>query len=135
MLFFSLSLTFLHTSVWQVVSIGESHRMQSNQASEDREYKVHLPDSYKWTPDRHDPVLYVLDGDFHLLHSVGSVEFLRTQREIPETSVVAIASTVRVRDFTQTNWTSHWIGCGADALREPVDNARPAGCRAGERNQ
>jgi len=135
MLFFSLSLTFLNTSVWQVVSIGESDRMQSNQVSEDRECKVHLPDSYKWTRDRHDPVLYVLDGDSHLLHSAASVEFLSAQREIPETIVVAIASTARVRDFTQRNWTSHWIGCGADALREPVDNARPAGCRAGERNQ
>jgi uncharacterized protein len=32
--------------------------------------------------------------------------------------VVAIASTVRVRDFTQTDWSSHWIGGGgADKFR------------------
>ena len=112
MLFFSLSLTFLNTSVWQVVSIGESDRMQSNQVNEDREYKVHLPDSYKWTRDRHDPVLYVLDGDSHLLHSAASVEFLSAQREIPET-IVVIASTVRVRDFTQRKLDQplDWLRC------------------------
>ena len=55
MLFFSLGLTFLNTGVGQVVSIGESHRIQSNQVNEDREYKVHLPDRYKWAPDGHYP--------------------------------------------------------------------------------
>jgi len=135
MLFFSLGLTFLNTGVGQVVSIGESHRILSNQVNEDREYKVHLPDSYKWAPDRHYPVLYVLDGDSHFLHGSASVEFLSAQGEISEMIVVAIANAVSVCDFTQTDWSSHWIGCGAGAFREPVDNASPAGCRAGERNQ
>ena len=129
MLFFTLGLTFLNTSVGKLVSIGESHRIQSNQVNEEREYKVHLP-------DRHYPVLYVLDGDSHFLRSAASVEFLSAQGEIPEMIVVAVGSTLRIRDFTQTDWSSHWIGCGAGAaFREPVDNASPAGCRAGERNQ
>jgi len=61
MLFFSLCHTFLNTSVGEVVSIGESRRIHSIQL-EDREYKVYLPDSYKWAQDKRYPILYVLDG-------------------------------------------------------------------------
>ena len=118
MLFFSLCLMFLDTSVGEVVSIGESHRIHSSQVNEDREYKVYLPDSYKWAQDKRYPVLYVLDGDSHFFHTAASVDFLSTQGEIPEMIVVAIASTVRVRDFTQTDWSSHWVGGGgADKFR------------------
>jgi hypothetical protein len=48
MLFFLLCLTFLNTSLGEAVSIGESHRIHSGQLNEDREYKIYLPDSYKW---------------------------------------------------------------------------------------
>jgi hypothetical protein len=40
------------------------------------------------------------------------VDFLAAQGEIPETIVVAIASTVRVRDFTQSDWPKAWVGGG-----------------------
>ena len=58
------------------------------------------------------PVLYVLDGESNFIHTVGSLSFLSSQGEIPELIVVAITSTVRIRDFTQTDWSSHWIGGG-----------------------
>ena len=64
-LFFSLCITFLNTSVAQVVSFGESYRIHSSQVNEDREYKIYLPDSYKWARDKRYPVLYLLDGDSH----------------------------------------------------------------------
>jgi uncharacterized protein len=118
MLFFSFCLIFLNTSVGEVVSIGESHYIHSSQVNEDREYRVYLPDSYKWAQDKRYPVLYVLDGDSHFFHTAASVDFLGTQGDIPEMIVVAIASTVRVRDFTQTDWSSHWVGGGgADKFR------------------
>ena len=110
MLFFSLCLTLLNTGVGQIVSIGESHRIHSSQVNEDREYKIYLPNSYKWAQERRYPVLYVLDGDSNFLHTVASVEFLSAQGEMPEMIVVAMASTVRIRDFTQTDWSSHWVG-------------------------
>lgn len=112
MLFFSLCLTLLNTGVAEVVPIGESHRIHSSQVNEDREYKVYLPDSYKWAQDKRYPVLYILDGEFHFFHTAASVDFLSGQGEIPEMIVVAIASTVRVRDFTPTDWSSHWVGGG-----------------------
>jgi uncharacterized protein len=57
-------------------------------------------------------VLYVLDGESHFLHTTGSVGFLSSHGEIPELIVVAITSTIRIRDFTQTDWSTHWIGGG-----------------------
>ncbi len=111
-------LTFLNISLGQVVSIGESHQLHSSQLNENRHYKVYLPDSYKWAQDKRYPVLYVLDGDSHFFHTAASVDFLSSQGEIPEMIVVAVASTVRVRDFTQTDWPSHWVGGGgADKFR------------------
>jgi predicted alpha/beta superfamily hydrolase len=112
MLFFSLSMTFLNTSFGEVVSIGDSHRIHSSQLNEDREYKVYLPGSYKWAQDKRYPVLYILDGESHFLHTAAAVDFLSGQGEIPEMIVVAITSTVRIRDFTQTDWSSHWVGGG-----------------------
>jgi predicted alpha/beta superfamily hydrolase len=89
-----------------------TERIKSAVLGEEREYQVHLPDSYRWAQDRRYPVLYVLDGQTHFFHSAGSVSFLAAEGELPEMIVVALTSTVRIRDFTQTDWASHWIGGG-----------------------
>jgi uncharacterized protein len=112
MLLFSICVALADICKGEAVSIGESHRIHSSQLREDREYKVYLPQSYKWARDKRYSVFYVLDGNSHFSHSAASVDFLSAQGEIPEMIVVAIASTVRVRDFTQTDWSSHWVGGG-----------------------
>jgi len=120
MLFFTLGLTFLNTSVGKLVSIGESHRIQSNQVNEEREYKVHLP-------DRHYPVLYVLDGDSHFLRSAASVEFLSAQGEITE--MMGSPSPPRLVSVTSVRQTGPAIGLSAvqahyesrsTMLRQPI---------------
>ncbi len=94
------------------VIIGESQEIHSKVLNENRSYQVYLPASYKWAIDRHYPVLYVLDGKSHFVHSAGSIGYLASNGEIPEVIVVALASTVRVRDFTQTDWSEAWVGGG-----------------------
>jgi uncharacterized protein len=94
------------------VGTGEKQVLHSNILNEDRTYQVSLPASYHWALDRRYPVLYVLDGERNFLHTAVSAGFLAAQGEIPEVIVVGITSTVRVRDFTQTDWPSHWIGGG-----------------------
>jgi predicted alpha/beta superfamily hydrolase len=94
------------------VTVGQMERIQSAVLGEEREYQVRLPDSYRWAQNRRYPVLYVLDGQTHFFHSAGSIGFLAAQGEIPEMIVVALTSTVRIRDFTQTDWASHWVGGG-----------------------
>ena len=100
------------------VVIGQKYSIQSKVLGERRTYSVYLPESYAWAGELRYPVLYVLDGQSHFGHTVGSVRHLATNGEIPEMIVVAIDSTIRVRDFTQTDWATAWVGGGgADNFR------------------
>jgi hypothetical protein len=112
-IFFILTILWINTSFSQdPVVIGQRKVIHSNILNEDRTYQIYLPQSYDWAVDRNYPVLYVLDGELNFIHTTGSVDFLASTSEIPELIIVAITSTVRVRDFTQTDWSSHWIGGG-----------------------
>ena len=62
-----------------------------------------------------EPVLFVLDGASHFQHTAAAVDYLAAHGEIPEMIVVAIDSTKRVRDFTQSDWPTAWIGGGGAA--------------------
>lgn len=97
------------------VVIGQTERLHSAVLDEDRTYHVALPASYRWATDRRYPVLYVLDGAWHFQHAAASAGYLAAHGEIPEMIVVAIDSTKRVRDFTQSDWPSAWIGGGGAA--------------------
>ena len=94
------------------IAMGKKQTIYSKILNEDRTYQIYLPQSYEWATDRSYPVLFVLDGESNFIHTVGSSSFLSAQGEIPELITVAITSTVRIRDFTQTDWSSHWIGGG-----------------------
>lgn len=82
---------------------------------ETRHVEVTLPTSYAWATERRYPVLYLLDGQTHGAHAVASSGFLAAQGELPELVVVSVHSTVRVRDFTQSDWPQGWIGGGGAA--------------------
>ena len=82
---------------------------------EARRVEVTLPASYAWATERRYPVLYLLDGQTHGAHAVASSQFLAAQGQLPELIVVSVHSTVRVRDFTQTDWSQAWIGGGGAA--------------------
>jgi len=94
------------------VVIGQTHGIHSAVLNEERNYQVYLPDSYAWSTDRRYPVLYVLDAESDFLHTAVSAGYLADHGEIPEMIVVGIDSTVRVRDFTQTDWPEAWVGGG-----------------------
>jgi uncharacterized protein len=111
-LLLSLLLSAGATAASESATNGSWQRIHSAVLDEDREYRVELPASYGWAKDRRYPVLYVLDGKAHFAHTAGSVGFLAARGEIPETIVVAVASTVRIRDFTQTDWATAWVGGG-----------------------
>lgn len=82
---------------------------------ENRHVEVDLPASYAWATERRYPVLYLLDGQTHGGHAVASSEFLAAQGQLPELIVVSVHSTVRIRDFTQTDWAEVWSGGGGAA--------------------
>lgn len=97
--------------------------LPSTVLGEERSVQVVLPESYRWAESRRYPVLYLLDGQTHAGHSIGSIGFLAAQGQVPEMIVVAIDSTVRVRDFTQTDWPEAWVGGGgADRFAEFLES-------------
>jgi predicted alpha/beta superfamily hydrolase len=87
-------------------------RIKSRVLNEERQYYVQLPASYSWAKDRRYPVLYLLDGETQFGHTAATADFLAKQGDIPEMIVVGLNSTVRIRDFTQTDWPEAWIGGG-----------------------
>ncbi|WP_234571565.1 alpha/beta hydrolase-fold protein [Rhodohalobacter sp. 614A] len=93
------------------IHIGKKHSLYSKFLDEEREYWVHLPDSYEdttYAPQDY-PVLYVLDGDkqFHLLTGIQNFLSEGLYASIPEMIVVGILNTHRSRDFTPTHSKSH----------------------------
>ncbi len=111
-----MRLFFLFFSLWITVCIGtataQPQVIHSSILNEDRTIQIQFPASYSWAIDRKYPTLFVLDGESHFEHTTASVNFLSDQAEIPEMILVAITSTIRIRDFTQSDWSSHWIGGG-----------------------
>lgn len=97
------------------IVIGRTQRIHSDILHEDRTIRIALPPSYGWAVDRRYPVLYLLDAETDFVHSASSVDYLTATGEIPEMIVVGVDSTVRIRDFTQTDWTEAWVGGGGAA--------------------
>jgi predicted alpha/beta superfamily hydrolase len=83
------------------IAVGEKILMQSKILGEERTILIHMPKGYELTKSSY-PVLYLLDGDYHFLHTCGITEFLASQGIMPQVMVVAIANTDRTRDFTPT---------------------------------
>jgi predicted alpha/beta superfamily hydrolase len=109
----ALMLLFLASPM--AVAGTDRFEIASVSLSESRPVEVHLPESYAYAPERRYPVLFLLDGQTHSGHAIASTDFLSAQGELPELIVVAVHSTVRVRDFTQSDWPQAWIGGGGAA--------------------
>jgi predicted alpha/beta superfamily hydrolase len=83
----------------------------SKALNETRGYRVLLPPGYDVEPDRHYPLLLLLDGQRYGDMVAGNVSFLAGAGEIPEHIIIAIDSGDRLRDFTPTD-SPHWEGDG-----------------------
>jgi len=111
-------LFFLTTGIARAddrIVIGRTSQIHSDVLHEDRTLRIYLPRSYGWAVDRRYPVLYLLDAETDFVHTASSVDYLATTGEIPEMIVVGVDSTVRIRDFTQTDWAEAWVGGGGAA--------------------
>ncbi|HVF50848.1 MAG TPA: alpha/beta hydrolase-fold protein [Pyrinomonadaceae bacterium] len=76
--------------------------VKSKVLGEDRTIVVRTPAGYERDGARY-PVLYMTDGDAHIQHTSGTVEFLARNGRVPEMIVVGITNTDRTRDLTPTN--------------------------------
>lgn len=68
---------------------------------EDRRILVRTPAGYEASKLNY-PVLYMTDGDAHMTHTAGSVEFLARNGRMSEAIVVGIPNTDRTRDLSPT---------------------------------
>lgn len=90
------------------ITIGETVRIQSKVMGEERTILVSTPPGYERSAERY-PVLYMTDGDAHLTHTRGTVDFLARNGLMPQLIIVGVTNTDRTRDLTPTHVASRTI--------------------------
>jgi predicted alpha/beta superfamily hydrolase len=83
------------------ITIGETITLPSKIMGEDRTILVSTPPGYPHGGQSY-PVLYMTDGDVHLTHTRGTVDFLARNGLMPQVIIVGVANTDRTRDLTPT---------------------------------
>ena len=97
LLFGSYSLVSQNTFFDQNRLINDS--IKSKVLDETRYFSIVLPKKYIESNKEY-PVLYLLDGENHLFHIVGLVDYLYSIGRIPEFIIIGINSEDRYRDYT-----------------------------------
>ncbi|MDA8015953.1 MAG: alpha/beta hydrolase-fold protein [Thermoanaerobaculia bacterium] len=78
------------------------YRIAGHVEGEERVLQVHTPKGYEQSVDLRFPVLYVLDSERNLPHTLNTVEFLTSRRKMPATLVVGLpnpSDDARRRDY------------------------------------
>jgi predicted alpha/beta superfamily hydrolase len=75
--------------------------IKSSVLGEDRRILVRVPGGYETNKISY-PVMYMTDGDAHMSHTSGSVDFLARNGRMSELIVVGIPNTDRTRDLSPT---------------------------------
>ncbi|MDX2436588.1 MAG: alpha/beta hydrolase-fold protein [Acidobacteriota bacterium] len=83
------------------ITIGETITMPSKIMGEERTILISTPPGYEQSSERY-PVLYMTDGDAHLTHTRGTVDFLARSGLMPQVIIVGVTNTDRTRDLTPT---------------------------------
>ena len=81
------------------IQLGIQTSLHSEIMGEDRPIHIYTPDGYEHSSATY-PVIYLLDGDGHLLHTAGITQFLARNGKMPEVIIVALPNTDRTRDLT-----------------------------------
>lgn len=101
---------------------AETVRMTSKVLGEERTILVSTPRGYGQGTARF-PVLYLTDGDAHLLHTRGTIDFLVRNGLMPDVILVGVTNTDRTRDLTPTKS----FGRQADGTPFPIESSGGAG--------
>lgn len=97
------------------ITIGETIKIRSKIMGEERTILVSVPADYERSQERY-PVLYMTDGDAHLTHTRGTVDFLVRNGLMPDLIIVGVSNTDRTRDLTPT----HAFRTREDGTREEI---------------
>ncbi|MEO0339375.1 MAG: alpha/beta hydrolase-fold protein [Bacteroidota bacterium] len=100
LLVFSIVYTHTFGQEQKPFTIGFETSIESKKLGETRPLLIHLPDSYEES-DKSYPVIYLMDGKGHFLHTTGTMQFLSRNQRMPEMIIVGIPNTGnRTRDLT-----------------------------------
>jgi len=99
LLFFPCLLTAQITG--KDITVGKAIQLHSNVLNEDRNIYVYTPVDHNTSQHRY-PVLYVLDGNGSFFFSLAIANFLSRNSRMPQSIVIGIPNTNRMRDFTPT---------------------------------
>lgn len=86
----------------EAMAVAHRYSLRSDVLGEDRGLWVSLPEGYEDSEERY-PVLILLDGRSHVLHTAGTAQFLAREGLMPEVIVVGVENTERMRDMTTTH--------------------------------
>lgn len=81
------------------IVIGEQFVIHSDVLNEDRTIQITVPPGYAFSPQKF-PVIYLLDGPAHMVHTTGTKDILARSNRMPQAIIVGIANTDRTRDLT-----------------------------------
>ena len=86
------------------ICIGKKHSLHSTVLQEERNYWVHLPDSYGRDTTQGYQVIYLLDGDafFHSVVGISRTFTTVKGRHLPPSIIVGVLNVDRTRDLTPT---------------------------------
>ncbi len=90
------------THAGEPITIGETITIRSEILDEERTVLVSPPPGYEQSSERY-PVVYLTDGDAHLMHTRGTADFLVRNGLMPPVIIVGVTNTDRTRDLTPTN--------------------------------
>src|SRR5450755_141679 len=94
-LFLAVALCFLAVPAARAatpITIGEMVVIPSKVMGEERKVLISLPDAYYRGNNARFPVLYLTDGDGHLMHTRGTVDFLAQNGLAPNMIVVGVTN-------------------------------------------
>ena len=83
----------------------KSVTLKSAVLGEDRVVLIRTPVGYESNKQTY-PVLYMTDGDAHMVHTAATIEFLTQNGRMPELIVVGVTNTDRTRDLTPAKSTN-----------------------------
>lgn len=93
------------------ITLGFQHQLFSQILQEEQKYWVYVPPSYSDTTlTEKYPVLYLLDGNLYFHIAGGIVHYSKGPFKLPETLVVGILNTDRIRDFTPSQSDLNMFG-------------------------
>ncbi len=105
-----ISLPTMVNATPEVLSYGVADNIESKAYDAKRRFMVSLPERYQAYPQRHYPVLYVMDGDFQFRHTAMLAHTQSRMGKLPPMIVVGIANQGNPDYLYSTTWKSEKEG-------------------------